>query len=604
MMRESDTARRGYAAFIQPDDYTKRFLADAMAAAPLAPLTVAKALYWHATRRYARARYRVQEIVGRRLGFALPSNLRPVAPLVPPVPPPPCAAIVPVLGDVSQARLRATLASVPEGIETILAAPDACALSGHAGRAAILPEARSLADLVNGAARICDRELLLVLRPGNVLLPGALDPIAATLAGEGVEAAFADEVLALADLVLPLLKPDFDPDLLLQVDVAGEFLAVRRAAFLALGGFAAGREGALARDFLLRLAAARGEKAVGHVIGPVHGRDLRGGEDDGGDGLAAVEAHLAATGAKATARRAGPGPRIEIARALADPPSVTVIVPTRDRLDLLVPCLDGLLGGTDYPDLEIIVADNGSTEPETLARLQAYGRDPRLRVAPMPGPFNFSRINNDAVAMARGRVVVFMNNDVEVREPGWLKALVAEAIRPEVGAVGAKLLYPNGLIQHAGVVLGLRGGPAGYAFHLFRDGHPGYLHMLETTRRCSAVTAACLAVERAKFEAVGGFDAEAFAVALNDVDLCLRLDAAGYRSLYVPGACLLHKESASRPSDWNPDQRARYERELAAFIGRWADRLARDPWYNTCHGQVMADFSVPRWTDPAWPPAP
>ncbi|HMO29088.1 glycosyltransferase family 2 protein [Enterovirga sp.] len=600
-----DRARRGYAAFIQPDDYTKRFLADAIAAAPLAPRTVAKALYWHATRRYARARYRVQEIVGRRLGFALPSNLRPVAPLVPPDPLPSCAAIVPVRENVSEERLRTTIASVPEGGETILAAADAAVLAGHAGRAVILPGARSLADLVNGAARACDHELLLILLPGNVLLPGALGPIAATLAGEGIEAALADEVLALADLVLPLLKPDFDPDLLLQVDVAGDFLAVRRAAFLALGGYKAGREGALARDFLLRLATVRGEKAVGHVIGPVHGRDLRGGEaDDGGDGLAAVEAHLAATGAKATAQRVGPGLRIEIARALADPPPVTVIVPTRDRLDLLVPCLDGLLGGTDYPDLEIIVADNGSSEPGTLARLRAYERDPRMRIAPMPGPFNFSRINNDAVAMARGRVVVFMNNDVEVREPGWLRLLVAEAIRPEVGAVGAKLLYPNDLIQHAGVVLGLRGGPAGYAFHLFRDGHPGYLHMLETTRRCSAVTAACLAIERAKFEAVGGFDAEAFAVALNDVDLCLRLDAAGYRSLHVPGACLLHKESASRPSDWSPDQRARYERELAAFTGRWADRLARDPWYNTCHGQVMADFSVPLWTDPAWPPAP
>jgi GT2 family glycosyltransferase len=224
----------------------------------------------------------------------------------------------------------------------------------------------------------------------------------------------------------------------------------------------------------------------------------------------------------------------------------------------------------------------------------------------MPGPFNFSRLNNDAVALARGEILVFLNNDIEVMEPTWLSALVAEAIRPEVGAVGATLLYPNGLVQHAGVVIGLAGGPAGHAFHLFRADHPGFLHMLRATRRVSAVTAACLAVRRETFLAAGGFDAEAFPVALNDVDLCLRLDAAGLRNLNVGRVRLLHKESASRPSDRHPDEEARYARELAAFTARWPHRLARDPWYNPHHGWAAADFSVPRWTGAgtdSWPPA-
>ena len=596
-------ASRGPASFVQPGDYTVRFVQDALAAAPQAPLTVIKSLWWYATRRYARARNKVQEIVGRRLNFALPSHLHPFATPAAPATPLRCAAIVPLHGGIPAGRLRTTLSSLPAGIDAIVVASSPLDTGDPAIRTLVLPDARRLADLVNGAARACDHDVLLILHPGNVLLDDALGRIAAVLALDGVEAAYADELLALPDLVLPLLKPDFDEDLWLQVDLAGDFLAVRREAFLALGGMTPGREGALARDVLLRLAAARGAAAIGHVMGPAHGRDLRGAqEDDGSAGLAAVEGHLRATGAAARAQPGRSAARVEIVRDLPDPPPVTVIVPTRDRLDLLEPCLDGLLNGTDYPDLEVLVADNGSVLAPTLARFEVWGQDRRIRIAPMPGPFNFSRSNNDAVALCRGSVVVFMNNDVEVRHPDWLRLLVAEAIRPEVGAVGAKLLYPSGLIQHAGVVLGLMGGPAGYAFHLFRDGHPGYLHMIETTRRCSAVTAACLAVTRAKFEAVGGFDAEAFPVALNDVDLCLRLDAAGYRNLYVPGACLLHKESASRPSDWSPDQRARYERELTAFTERWSDRLIRDPWYNAGHGRAMADFTVPRWTGSSWPP--
>jgi GT2 family glycosyltransferase len=575
-----------------------------MAAAPRAPLTVIKAFWWYATRRRVRARNRLQEIVGRRLGFAIPPHLRKI-----PAPSPPArglrwAAIVPCLGDVPMASLRTTLASIPPGVEATVAIPANPPPGQYDARVIPLPGATSVATLVDAAAASCDHDALMILHPGSILLPGGLALLDAALSDEATDAAFADEVLALPDLTLPLLKPDFDEDLLLQVDFVGPFLAIRRDVFLSLGGYAPGREGSLARDFLLRLAAARGDKAIGHVLGAVHGRDLRGETPP----CPPAARHLGPASEPGTPEAVDtsppPGNHAEIVRVLPAPPPVSVIVPTRDRPDLFVPCLDGLLHGTDYPHLEVLVADNDSREPGTLARFAEYDRDPRVRIVPMPGPFNFSRINNEAVAQASGRVVVFMNNDVEVLGADWLMALVAEAIRPEVGAVGAKLLYPGGLVQHAGVVLGLMGGPAGHAFHLFRDGHPGYLHMLEATRRCSAVTAACLAVERTKFEALGGFDTEAFPVALNDVDLCLRLDRAGYRNLYVPKACLLHKESASRPSDWHPEQRARYERELAAFKERWADRLDRDPWYNRGHGQANADFSVPRWTGTDWPPPP
>ena len=566
------------ADFVQSDDYADRYLSDVAAALPRAPLTVVESIWWYVTGRGVRARNRLQEIVGRRLGFARPNRLRPVP--KPPVPSvrPSCAVIVPVTDSAQPESVGASLASVPDGIETLVVSAGPLEPSS-AMRCLELPGATGIAALVNGAAQACDHDLVMVLHPGHVLLEEASEAVAAAFAEPRVEAAYPDELLALPGLTLPLLKPDFDEELLLGVDYVGDFLVARRERFLALGGYGEAHEGALARDFLLRLSASGGTGAIAHIQGPVHGRDLRRSASEG-----VVSA-----------------PRIEAIRDLPDPPTVSVIVPTRDRADLLAPCLKGLLEGTDYPELEVVVADNDSSEPETAALFAAHAGDPRLRVAPMPGPFNFSRINNDAVALARGSVLVFLNNDIEVLEPGWLHALVREAVRPEIGAVGAKLLYPGGLVQHAGVVLGLIGGPAGHAFHLFKDGHPGYLHMLETTRRVSAVTAACLAVTREKFEAMGGFDAEAFPVALNDVDLCLRLDRAGYRNLYVPAARLLHKESASRPNDMRPDQRARYERELAAFSARWADRLARDPWYNPGHGQANADFSVPEWTG-AWPP--
>lgn len=568
------------ADFIRQGDYVDRYLSDVAAALPRAPLTVLESIWWYVTGRGVRARNRLQEIVGRRLGFARPNRLRHVPRPTPPAARPRCLAIVPVTESTQPGSLAASLASVPDGIEALVASAGALDRPVPARRLD-LPGAGGIAALVNGAARASDHDLVLVLHPGNVLLEGASEAVAAAFAMPEVVAAYSDEVLALPDLTLPLLKPDFDEELLAGVDYVGDFLVARRERFLALGGYDQAGEGRWARDVLLHLSASAGAGAIGHIQGPIHGRDLRG----------------------STAEKAVPGIRpVEVARDLADLPPVSVIVPTRDRADLLAPCLRGLLEGTDYPDLEVVVADNDSAEPQTLALFAAYAADPRLRIAPMPGPFNFSRINNDAVRVARGRVLVFLNNDVEVLEPGWLRALVREAVRPEIGAVGAKLLYPGGLVQHAGVVLGLIGGPAGHAFHLFKDGHPGYLRMLETTRRVSAVTAACLAVTREKFEAMGGFDAEAFPVALNDVDLCLRLDRAGHRNLYVPAARLLHKESASRPNDMRPDQRARYERELAAFSSRWADRLARDPWYNPGHGQANADFSVPEWTG-AWPPA-
>ena len=216
-------------------------------------------------------------------------------------------------------------------------------------------------------------------------------------------------------------------------------------------------------------------------------------------------------------------------------------------------------------------------------------------VVPCPGPFDFAGMNNAAAARARGGLLVFMNNDVAAFRPDWLPLMAREALRPDVGAVGAKLLDGAGRIQHGGIVFGTGGGLVTHGHRHFPGEAPGYLSALRATHAVSAVTAACLVVGADKFRAVGGFDGERFAVDFNDVDLCRRLAAAGHRTLLVPGAVLHHREAASRR--WTPEARARHAREIAALEKRWGPLLAQDPHYHpgfdpdlSTHARLRADF--------------
>lgn len=267
-------------------------------------------------------------------------------------------------------------------------------------------------------------------------------------------------------------------------------------------------------------------------------------------------------------RRARPVPGMPAAAAPFDGwmPKVSVIIPTRNRLDLLRTCIDGL-ERTDYPDMEVIVVDNGSDDPAALHYLAQL--DPaRFLVLRDDGQFNFSRLNNRAAQLAKGELLCLLNNDIEVLEPDWLKIMARQALRPEVGAVGACLLYPDGRIQHAGVVLGICGGAA-HAHRLLRPETEGYFRRHALPQFVSAVTAACLVVRRESFEAVRGLDEENFAVAFNDVDLCMRLNQQGWQSLYEPRATLVHHESVSRGLDRDPVGAARLAGELAALKARW-----------------------------------
>jgi len=278
-------------------------------------------------------------------------------------------------------------------------------------------------------------------------------------------------------------------------------------------------------------------------------------------------------------------------------PRVSLIVPTRDQYKLLHACIEGLLNDTDYPELEIIVVDNQSSDPDTLA----YFEDIKVRgvtILEHPYPFNYSTINNRAASFASGELIGLVNNDIEIIESGWLKEMVAQLYRPGVGAVGAKLLWPNRMVQHGGVVVGVNG-LAAHTGNNLEQRDAGYLGMNQITRRQSAVTAACLLLRRSVFDDVGGLDERAFPVAFNDVDLCLRIKQQGMHMVWSAFAQLIHAESASRGKDQTPERRARAEREQKGFIERWFINGNVDDRY---HPALSSDYLSGPYGGLALPP--
>lgn len=278
---------------------------------------------------------------------------------------------------------------------------------------------------------------------------------------------------------------------------------------------------------------------------------------------------------------------------LPDPaPLVSLLVPTRDGVEVLRPCIDTLLETTEYRHFELLILDNQSRCPQTLGYLEAVvRRDSRVRVLRWPHPFNYSAINNFGVHHARGDLIGLVNNDIEPLNGEWLTEMVSQANRPEIGCVGAKLFYPQGAIQHAGVMLGV-GGVAGHAHRFFPANDDGYTGRLKLVQNLSAVTAACLLVRRELYEQVGGLNELNLGVAFNDVDFCLRVQQAGYRNLWTPYAELIHHESATRHAPGSVN-RVGQEGEEAAFMRRtWGKQLLNDPAYNPNLTRLYEDFSL------------
>lgn len=417
--------------------------------------------------------------------------------------------------------------------------------------------------------------LVLLLGQHDELEPGALHHLVNGLVGgeAGAPAVYGDEdeVDDVGAPRRPWFKPDWSPELLLATNYVGRPLLVRRAALEAAGGVTEVPGGDWEHDLVLRLGEQGPLAHVPEVLVHRHAGDLSTArlEPAGlATGPAAVERALARSGEEA---EVVPGPlpaSWTVRRRLDRPPRVTLVVCFRDNPRLLRACTATVTATTTLRP-QLVLVDNGSVEPETLTLVERLAGEPDVTVLHDPRPFNWAALNNRAVELADGQVLVFLNDDIEARRSGWLEALVAQAVRPDVGAVGARLLYPDGRLQHAGVVIGL-GGAAGHVLAGLPGDQPGYAGMAVLAREVSGVTGACLATRRSVFDELGGFD-ESLGLDLNDVDYCLRAIGAGYRVLYEPGAELVHHESPTRGTSGSAG-------DIRRFVDRWADRLAaKDP---------------------------
>ena len=386
----------------------------------------------------------------------------------------------------------------------------------------------------------------------------------------------------------PFFKPDWNPDLLLSMNYLGPSLAIRRTLIEEVAGVPPKFEASRLYDLVLRTV--ERTNRIAHIPKVLyHRRKVAGSMATGAeiashdryDGAHAIEEALQRRALRGAVTTSGPG-RYSVRYEIRGEPLVSILIPTKDRCELLRQCLTSIEQKTDYRNYEIIVLDNDSSAPETLEFLEQIAD--RARVYRCPGRFNFSAINNRGAKEARGEFLLFLNNDTEVIRRDWMNAMIEHAQRPEVGAVGAKLLFTDGRIQHAGIVLGI-GGLAGHAFRFRRDSVPDCLGLTEVVRDCSAVTAACLMMRRTLFNEVQGFD-ENLSVDFNDVDLCLRLRERGYLIVFQPLALLRHHENATRGQLHSAENE-----EL--FLKRWAAYLKKgDPYYNRNLTLASEDWSV------------
>lgn len=441
---------------------------------------------------------------------------------------------------------------------------------------------QGISAATNEAARSASGGLLAFLDQDDELADGVLSEVALA----SVERPDADVIYTDQDKIEddgraePYFKPDWSPDLLLSNMYLGHLLVVRRALFDELGGFRSEFDGS--QDYDLALRATEQARTIVHL--PVVGYHWRA---TSGSTAAAYQAKPAADDAArraleaAMARREEPATvepglwegTFRVRREIRGEPFVRVIIPFHDGADLLRRCVDSLERTAGYEHWRAVLVDNRSWEPETRAVLRRIEGDPRFELSSFDGAFNWSAINNAAARERPSDLYLFMNSDIEGRGNGWMAAMVEHAQRAEVGAVGARLLYPEGLVQHAGVVMGLGGGVAWHAFCFCPEEKPGYFAHAKLIRNYTGVTGACMMVRHDVFEEMHGFDEE-LAVAYNDVDFCLRLREAGYLVVYTPFAELTHYEGATRG-------KAAFEHEeTSMMMKRWSHVVRGDPYFN------------------------
>jgi GT2 family glycosyltransferase/glycosyltransferase involved in cell wall biosynthesis len=409
---------------------------------------------------------------------------------------------------------------------------------------------------------------------------------------------YADEDVqgALGERFEPDFKPDWNLDLHLSRNLIGRFGVYRTALVRRVGGYQAGIDGAMDFDLSLRCLEYVAPEQILHLPYVLfHGASsIASSHDENKAGVQVLNAYFERQHISAYAENIGYGFRIHYALPQVLP-LVSLIIPTRNGLDLLRQCITSIQKKTTYLNYEIIIVDNGSDDPAALDYFKFLAKEQNIRILRIDMPFNYSALNNAAVKVARGDLIALVNNDIEVISPDWLNELVSHALREGVGAVGARLWFPDDTLQHGGVVLGL-GGVAGHAHMGITRDQLGYQGRASLTQTLSTVTAACLVIKKSIFKAVGGLNEQDLAVAFNDVDFCLRVAEAGYRNIWTPFAELYHHESASRGYEDTPEKQQRFSKEVAYMHQRWGNSLLTDPAYSPNLTLNSDDFGY------AWPP--
>lgn len=452
----------------------------------------------------------------------------------------------------------------------------------------------------NAAADRASGDFIALLDHDDVLTPDAL--LSAAVVIDRVPDAdliYSDEdkLTENGRIAHPFYKPDFSPELLDSFNYITHFTVIRRSLFEDVGRFRLGFDGSQDYDLILR--ASERARRVEHIPRVLyHWRMVPG----------STAAHIAAKGdpwreasfraLRNAVQRRGEDAVVEPGRApdtyrikyAVDPEArVTIIIPTKDNVELLRQCVGSIQERTAHRAFEILVISNNTERPEALSYLEQGAERGDFRYVRKDGPFNYSALNNLAVRHAESPYVLFLNDDTEVIEPDWLTAMLEHAQRPPIGVVGARLLFEDRTVQHAGLIVGC-GGVADHAFRGAPEHSPGYFNNLRTVRNCSAVTGACMLVRKDVYEEVGGMD-EALACAFNDVDFCLRVRRAGYRNVFTPYAELFHFESKSR-GYIDSDEKMRQHNEEADYIRRvWGESIFHDPCYNPNLSLVRNDYT-------------
>lgn len=459
-----------------------------------------------------------------------------------------------------------------------------------------------IAGNTNKALELSSGEYLALLDHDDTLAPFALyEVVKAINNNPAADVIYSDEDKLTFDGKLranPHFKPDWSPDNLMSYNYITHLLVTKMSLLKSVGLIREGFEGAQDFDLVLRLT----EKAKGIVHIPkilYHWREHDNSTAKNADSKTYVTFSTQRAVAD-TLRRRGiegrvfGGPFFGTARvvyAIEDTPLVSIIIPTKDEVKTLKTCISSITNRTTWPNYEIIIVDTGSREEKTRQYYQALRPKSNITVLNWDKPFNFSAVNNFAAKSAQGEYLLFLNNDIEVQSAEWVEAMLEFCQRRDVGAVGAKLFYPDFTIQHGGVFLGI-GGVAGHSHKSFPRHSEGYYGRLAVPNNLSAVTAACLMVPTKVFKEIGGFD-EGYPLAFNDIDLCLKIREKGYLIVWTPYAQLVHYESKTRGYEDTPEKQQRFKMEIDRFVGKWQPWLDKgDPYYNPNLSLTREDFSI------------